>query len=242
MNKNRWIIVIVLIVVAGLFFGILYMDGGLNSKIGDLPPGMHGVVVKEVVQTNNYTYLNVEENDQAYWIAVVSREAKPGDVLYYSKFMEMKNFESRELQRTFPSVLFVDDISDQLPTGQPAAPAPRTAQKPSITKWDDVKAEVPSGGITIADLYKNPGNYSGKEVIIRGVVTKYNPEIMKRNWVHIQDGSEYEGKFDLTITTNDSLTAGKYATFKGTISLNKDFGSGYYYDIIMEQARATDVK
>lgn len=242
MNKNRWIIVVVLIVLAGLFFVTIFFRGGLKSKMADLPPGTHGVTVKEVIQTNNYTYLNVEEDDKTFWIAVISRESKPGDVLYFTKSYEMKNFESRELKRTFPSVLFIDDLTDKLATEQEAAPAPRTAQKPTISKWSEVSVEVPAGGITIADLFKNPGNYSGKPVIIRGVITKYNAEIMKKNWVHLQDGTDYEGKFDLTVTTADSLMVGKTATFKGVITLNKDFGSGYYYDVIMEQATASDIK
>ena len=65
---------------------------------------------------------------------------------------------------------------------------------------------------------------------------------MDRNWVHIQDGTEYSGEFDLTVTTTDNLEAGNQVTFSGKIALNKDFGAGYFYKIIMEDAHATNVK
>ena len=76
---------------------------------------------------------------------------------------------------------------------------------------------------------------------IRGVVVKYNSQVMNRNWIHIQDNTEFSGKFDLTVTTLDSVAVGTTATFKGIIALDRDFGSGYTYDVIMEQAKASDI-
>jgi len=60
---------------------------------------------------------------------------------------------------------------------------------------------------------------------------------MNKNWVHIQDGSSYDGLFDLTITTLDRANVGEVAVFEGVITLNKDFGAGYKYDVIMEDAK-----
>ena len=42
--------------------------------------------------------------------------------------------------------------------------------------------------------------------------------------------------FDLTVTTNDKVEVDEEVTFKGKIALEKDFGAGYYYDVIMEDA------
>jgi hypothetical protein len=58
---------------------------------------------------------------------------------------------------------------------------------------------------------------------------------MEKNWVHIQDGTDYEGEFDLTITTSRSVSVGDTVTFEGTIALEKDFGYGYFYNILMEE-------
>jgi hypothetical protein len=90
------------------------------------------------------------------------------------------------------------------------------------------------GCIKIADLLANKKSYSGKTIKVKGSVTKFNPEIMGKNWVHIQDGTEFNGEFDLTITTDAKASIGETTTFEGTITLDKDFGYGYFYSIIME--------
>jgi hypothetical protein len=82
----------------------------------------------------------------------------------------------------------------------------------------------------------NRQEYSGKEIEIRGVVVKVNKQIMGKNWIHIQDGTNSEGKFDLTITSQDLAEVNDEVTFKGKITLEKDFGSGYFYEVIMEEA------
>jgi len=242
MNKSKLILTVILLIL-GIFFIVTTCNrSGNKSKARVLPPGMHGVVITEVLQTSNYTYFQVEENDNKFWIAVVSRDSKPGDSLYYSKFAEMKNFTSKETGRTFPSILFVDDPSDKLVPPVTSAPPELTPKKVKIVRWSEVSVVTPKGGITIADLYKNKNSYAGKSVIIRGKVVRYNHEVMHKNWVHIQDGTDFEDKFDLTVTTLDSLAVGSTVTFKGIISLDKDFGSGYFYDVIMEDAKASDVR
>jgi hypothetical protein len=110
-----------------------------------------------------------------------------------------------------------------------------------MKRQPNVSVETAKGGISIADLYKKQTEYAGKTVIVRGVVVKYNRQIMHKNWIHIQDGTDFSGKFDLTVTSMDSVQVGNTVTFKGTISLNKDFGAGYTYDVIMEEAKASDI-
>jgi hypothetical protein len=63
---------------------------------------------------------------------------------------------------------------------------------------------------------------------------------MGKNWVHIQDGTEYNGQYDLTITTQEKVNVGDVVVFEGIISLNKDFGFGYAYDILMENAKVLE--
>jgi len=241
MNRTKLIVTIVLLILGVLFVvSTCYRSG--KGKARTLPPGTHGVTVAEVIQTSAYTYLQVEENGQKFWIAVEKRDSKPGDSLYYSQAAEMTNFVSKELGRTFPSVYFVQDPSDKLAPPPQAANQPVMPRKVEVKRWSEVSVEVPKGGITLADLYKNPGSYAGKSVIIRGTVVRYNSQIMNKNWIHIQDGTESFGKFDLTITTTDSVKVGSSATFKGIIAIDKDFGSGYKYDVIMEQAVVSDKK
>jgi hypothetical protein len=242
MNRTKIIVTVVLVFLVAFFIVTTFYNFGKKRKAADLPPGTHGVCITEVVQTSNYTYLQVEENDKKFWIAVVRVEAKPGDSVYYTRSSEMKDFKSKELGRTFPSVFFVDDPSNKLIRPDKPATQPLTPRKVEIKRWTEVSITPPKGAITIADLYKNPGMYAGKTVTIRGMVVRYNEKIMNKNWVHIQDGTDFSDRFDLTITTMDSLIVGNTATFKGVVALNKDFGSGYTYDVIVEQAKASDIK
>jgi hypothetical protein len=76
-------------------------------------------------------------------------------------------------------------------------------------------------------------------VKIRGAVTKFNPDIMQTNWIHIQDGSDFDGKYDLTITSDQLVETGLIITVEGKITLDKDFGYGYFYEVLMEEAKIT---
>jgi hypothetical protein len=89
--------------------------------------------------------------------------------------------------------------------------------------------------IKISDLLENKKSYSGKTIKVTGQVTKYNPGILGKNWIHIQDGSEFQGGFDLTITTDKAVSVGETITFEGKIALDKDFGYGYFYTVLMEE-------
>ena len=96
--------------------------------------------------------------------------------------------------------------------------------------------------LTIGKIYADRYDFSNKETEIRGVVVKVNDGIMSRNWVHIQDGTSDNGNFDLTITTQAQVKVGDEVTFKGKIELDKDFTSGYFYDVIMIDAELLSLK
>ncbi len=100
-----------------------------------------------------------------------------------------------------------------------------------ITKISHTEDEV-----SIAQIFADPASFENKTVKVRGTVVKVNEQIMGKNWIHIQDGTEHDGSFDLTITTGELVKKGSVTGFEGTIILNKDFGYGYVYDVIMENA------
>jgi len=101
----------------------------------------------------------------------------------------------------------------------------------------NVTVEPCDGCITIAKLMENKKSFAGNAIKIKGKVTKYNPSIMGKNWVHIQDGTEFGDGFDLTVTTDAIVAVGETVTFEGKIALDKDFGYGYTYSILLEEAR-----
>ena len=164
------------------------------------------------------------------------QEVEKGKSYYYIPGIEMNNFVSKELKRTFPSILFVDKFSDQ-PLVAKITVADSAKGKQEAVAKEGIKVEPAKGGITIAELYANKEKYAGKTVKISGEVVKYSAEIMKTNWVHIQDGTNSGDSFDLTVTTNDVTKVGDVVTFEGTVSLKKDFGAGYFYEVIVENAK-----
>lgn len=101
----------------------------------------------------------------------------------------------------------------------------------------NVIIEPCDGCLTIAKLMENKKSQSGKVIKVKGSVTKFNPQIMGKNWVHIQDGSEFNGTFDLTITTDLEVVVGQIVTFEGKVALDKDFGYGYSYSVLMEEGK-----
>jgi hypothetical protein len=240
--KTRTVVIVIIVVVSIILIAIPFFNRQKEIKIADLPPGTHAATIKEVLQTTKYTYFKVDENDIELWIAVTKREGKEGDVIYYSNPLEMNNFVSKELGRTFPTVYFVADVSDKPITSQQAERQEMPAGKKEAPVKLDIKINSIKDGITISELYGHNTNYAAKTVKIRGKVTRYNRMVMGKNWVHIQDGTDFSGNFDLAITTMDSVAIGNTVTFTGIINLNKDFGAGYFYPVIMEDAKASDIK
>ena len=206
------------------------------AQSANAPADMRTAVAKDVIQTSGYTYLLLSDSGKEFWAAVSRFEAEKGKTYYYKPGMEMTNFKSKELNRVFDSIQFIMELSDKPLVEKKAAPL-TTKGRQTMEKVDGIKVEPVSGGVKIADIFANKGNYAGKKVKVTGQVIKFSPEIMQKNWVHLQDGSEANGSFDLTITTLDTVTVGSVVTFEGVIATDKDFGYGYKYDVLLEEAK-----
>ena len=121
----------------------------------------------------------------------------------------------------------------------PAPPPHPTPSAPSDTVdlSGIAKAE---GGKTIAEVFAEREQLAGETIVFRGKVVKTNAGIMGRNWLHIRDGSGAEGTNDITVTTTEVLpNVGDTVLVSGALQLNKDFGMGYEYDLIIEDADVT---
>lgn len=95
------------------------------------------------------------------------------------------------------------------------------------------------GGLTVAEVYQQKGKLEKKPITFRGKVVKYNAQIMNKNWLHVQDGTGASGANDVTVTTDDTAQVGDTVLVKGTVALDKDFGYGYKYGIVVENAKVT---
>jgi len=191
----------------------------------------HTILVKEVIQAKSYTYLLASENNKEYWIATAKQPVEVGMTLQYDNGMEMKDFTSKEVDRTFESIWFVGVLR-----GTSSALANTATGKTTMEPSKDISVEKAAGGVSIAELYANKADFEGKTVTIRGQVTKFNAGIMGRNWVHLQDGTKSGDGFDVTLTTQAVVSKNDVVVFSGKVALDKDFGAGYKYEVILEEA------
>src|SRR5690606_34607687 len=168
---------------------------------------IHKVVADEILHTSKYTYLQVTEDGEPFWIAIPYREdVAPGVTYYYRGGLKKVNFKSIEHDRIFETVYLVSGISEE------PALAGLPANHPPITNGE-VPAEAgpiaaPEGGVELAQLIKNRANYADQIVRVRGRVVKVNNMIMNRNWIHIQDGSSYGVPAELNVASARTIKGG----------------------------------
>jgi len=199
-----------------------------NQKVSEI----HKIQIIESLNVGNYTYINVNENKEKYWMAISKAPVTVGETYYYDGGSVMKNFESKELGKTFDLITFAEGIRPTEEITVMDKKNPHTTINKVIE--DLIKIEQPKGGTTLESIFSNKKSYSKKNITVRGKVVKVNNGILDKNWIHIVDGTQFEDKKSLTVTTNELIKVGDTVTFKGTITLDKDFGYGYVYDILLE--------
>ncbi len=227
--------VLILLVI----FGLAACQKKNEDKIqtNNLPTGTHAVKIVDFMDVANYTYLQVSENGNEYWIAAPQTKVEKGETIYYSQGMEMKNFHSETLNRTFPSIFFVQSISSSPQSSTQTQSLSSAHQQVSTSEKEQISIDPLKDGKTIAQVYSQMKELSGKIIKIKGKVVKYNPSIMDRNWIHIQDGTESGGNFDLLVTSKNETSLGEVIVVEGRVALNKDFGAGYAYSVMLEDAK-----
>jgi len=198
----------------------------------------HIVKVNEVLPTSKYVYLNVNEGDESFWVATIKQEVNVGDSYMYKGGLMKKNFESKEYNRVFDVVYLVTNlvpINKSPKSESNITEVPNTQSENTASQAELIEQE---GSIKIIDLVSNPQKYKGQNVQLTGRVSKINPNIMKRNWIHLQDGSKDD--YDLVITSNTFVPEGSIITIQGVVTLNIDFGAGYKYDILVENGELAE--
>jgi hypothetical protein len=207
-----------------------------GTKMEESASKLHKVVVEEILPTEKYSYLRVKENDEEFWIAIPKKEIEKGATYYYRGGLKKTNFESVEYNRVFETVYLVNDVSQDPGMSGMSGGNPHQNVSKETSAGQDINVGPPPGGIKLSELINNKKKYEGQVVKVQGRVIKLNNMIMNRNWIHIQDASLKDEKVDLTVTTDENVALGDVVAFEGKISINKDFGAGYKYEIIMEDA------
>jgi hypothetical protein len=219
--------------------------GGAGSAASG-PGGFAGEVV-ETMNSGGYTYVHLKTRDGDVWAAGPETPVKVGDAVTVPAGMKMEPFKSETLNRDFDAVYFVSEIRvgaagttptpTTMPQGHPPVGSSSASALPEGVDLSGI--EVPAGGKSIAALYEDRKALAGRDVIVRGRVVKFTPAVMGKNWVHLRDGTGAEGSNDLTVTTDATVAIGDLVTARGTVVLDKDFGFGYSYAILVENAKVT---
>ena len=201
---------------------------------------LHTVKVNEILTASRYLYLNVTEGMEIFWIAVRKQDIEVGGIYYYKRALLKTNFESKENNKVFEEIYLVTNlVSVNHVHGQKSIDNIETNleavidKKPVVKTTENADRSIQEkGSVKIAELVANYKKYEGKTIQISGECVKINPGIMNRNWIHIKDGSKDD--YDLVITSDTYVAEGTVITMKALVTLNKDFGAGYTYDLILE--------
>jgi len=223
------------------------------------PAAVRGKVL-ERIDAAPYSYLRLSTAEGETWAAVPQTNIDKGTEVAIENPMPMDGFESKTLKRKFDKLLF-GTLSQGGATaaGAPATPAPPAVpagapqgMPPGMAAQHAAAASGPAdvGPVkvakaqgadarTVAQVWTQRAALKEKTVTVRGKVVKFNGGIMGRNWIHLRDGSgtAAQGDNDITVTTNDSVAVGDVVVAKGVVRLAKDFGAGYAYPVIIEDAK-----
>ncbi|MFQ5561697.1 MAG: hypothetical protein ACE5FU_14100 [Nitrospinota bacterium] len=240
-------------------------SGGLVKGRPD--PAQHRKTIKGKVITRKeagkYSFLELDTGSGNIWVAAQKGKVKTGDTVEFIEIQPMVNFFSKTLDKTFEKVYFLGSLkvngewvhaspqafnmNSQGARGTAASPAASslggmpssTAPAAGLIKVEAGSISKVAGGYTVGELFKNKADLDGKSTKVRGKVQKFLTGIMGRNFLHLVDGTGGEKTNDLTLTTSDMAKVGDTVVVEGKITLNKDFGSGYKYELLMEDAKVT---
>jgi hypothetical protein len=205
--------------------------------------------VIETADSGGYTYVNVDCGGRTIWAAGPETQVEVGEQVTVQLDMPMSNFESKTLNRTFETIYFAAEIRVAGRGGEPGSGG--TSQQEMLAKahgssisagesdLDFSGIQKPGGGLTIAEIFAAKDELSGQEILVRGKVVKFNSQILGTNWIHLRDGTGTEGADDLTVTTTDTAKVGDTVLAKGKLALDRDFGFGYRYEVMIEKAAVT---
>ncbi len=197
---------------------------------------MVGTVI-ETMDSGGYTYAQVQLADKTIWSAGPQTALAPGAQVTIDDRMPMSDFHSKGMNRDFPMIYFVTSFTGKAEDVKPDAFAHCDTKDGAK---DGAKSDAPlptiakaEGGQTIAEILTGKAALTDQVVSVRGQVTKYTSSIMGKNWLHLRDNS---GEQDLVVTTQGAAGVGDVVLVTGKVAVDKDFGYGYRYPVLLEEA------
>jgi hypothetical protein len=197
--------------------------------------------VLERIDAATYSYLRLDTLGGEQWAAVPKCESNKGDDVVVANAMPMDGFESKTLNRKFEHIVFgVLHNGAAAPADPHGMAPPASAPAPNLVNTAVARATGP-GAATVAEIFARKSTLDNKPVRVHAKVVKVLMGIMGKNWLHVRDGSGSADKSDndLTVTTQDVATLGSEVLVEGTVHADKDFGSGYKFSAIVEDAKVS---
>lgn len=213
----------------------LLVPGGVLTSYAEDAPKLTGKVV-ETMDSGGYTYVQIDDGGKKKWVAVPRSKVVKGQNISFSPGIEMHNFESKTLNRTFDSIIFSGGVVNLTGTGSGIKSPGSKGSAVAVSENIKVDKAFGPNSYTVEEIYKNSSKLENKTIVVKGKVAKVSAGVMNKNWIHLQDGSgdATTGSNDLVMTSNDLPAVGDVVTASGTLYNNKDFGSGYKYLVIIE--------
>ncbi|MBE0495063.1 MAG: hypothetical protein IBX45_01500 [Campylobacterales bacterium] len=190
---------------------------------------IHEAQVKQVLHAGSYTYYGIQSGERNYWV-VTPRSALPvGAWMRFKEEIAMPSYESKALGQTFEDVIFTSDF--QYRTLEDEA-----KHLAFITEKVATSPFAQEGTLSVQEAQEKRNTLAGKTIQLRAKVVKVSQNIMGRNWVHLQDGTGMGDEVGrIVATSSETPSVGAIVVAKGKVSVDKDFGSGYVYAIILEE-------
>ncbi|MBI5890679.1 MAG: nucleotide-binding protein [Nitrosomonadales bacterium] len=198
--------------------------------------------VLEARNVDSYTYLRLNTQSGELWAAVMKTSVRKGSDVTVENGVVMSNFASKAMKRTFPTIVFgtLGGAAANAPAGHGMGTAYPLLPTGKLETINDAPVARASGANarTVAEIVIGRAELKDKPVLLRGRVEKYNPGIMGKNWIHLRDGSgsAADETNDILVTSLIETRVGDVVTVKGTVRTDKDFGSGYAYKVLIEEA------
>lgn len=221
--------------------------------------------VAETFDSGGYTYIQLDRGSDKVWAAIGQTKVAVGDKISLLNGPVMRDFHSKSLDRTFPEIIFSSGIAgakadphagaaanfSTAMQGEGGAAMPPAAMGmgaeeasggsvKAITPLQEIKVEKAEGenGYQVGQLFASAADLAGKKVKVRGKVVKVSPGIMGRTWIHLQDGTgdPKSNTHDLVVTSADVPELNSIVVIEGDLAKDKDFGAGYFYNVIVEGA------
>ncbi len=229
-------------VLLGLAMLIFAVTGWAAAAAGSATTAAFGGKVLEVKDVDSYTYLRLKTEGGEMWAAVNKSPVKVGSDVTIDNATVMNDFESKTLKRKFDRIVFGTlGASGASPAAAGANMAAMHAGMAKPVDVGDIKVARATGpdARTVAEVTTGMAGLKGKTVLVRGKVVKFTPAVMGKNWIHLRDGSgsAADGSNDILVTTMDETTIGDVVLVRGVVQTDRDFGSGYSYKVLIEEAK-----